>query len=78
LQQLAHHHDERLVETFDLCAEPVTALEVLKGLFTRELDSHQIFFAIGESLAHLHHLVAKGKLSRDDGSDGVTRFKQVK
>jgi len=76
LQDLAHHHDDRLEETYDLCAKPVTALQVLRGLFQRELDSHQIFFAIGESLAHLHHLEAKGRLIRDDGMDGVSRFMQ--
>jgi glyoxylase-like metal-dependent hydrolase (beta-lactamase superfamily II) len=78
LADLAHHHDDRLEETFNLCEKPVTAFQVLKGLFTRELDSHQIFFAIGESLAHLHHLEAKGRLVRTDDMDGVTRFVQVK
>lgn len=77
LSELAHHHDERLDETFALCEKPVSAYEVLKGLFTRELDSHQIFFAIGESLAHLHHLVAQGRLRRYDDMDGVSRFVQV-
>ncbi|WP_417831047.1 MBL fold metallo-hydrolase [Terasakiella sp.] len=78
LADLAHHHDDRLEETYNLCAKPVTALQVLKGLFSRELDSHQIFFAIGESLAHLHHLEAKGRLQRDDGMDGISRFVQIK
>lgn len=77
LAQLAHHHDERLEETFGLCERPKTALEVLKELFDRPLDSHQIFFAIGESLAHLHHLWAAGRLERSIGQDGVCRFKQV-
>ncbi|WP_135076904.1 MBL fold metallo-hydrolase [Terasakiella sp. SH-1] len=76
LNQLACHHDERLEETYNLCEKPVTALQVLRGLFTRELDSHQVFFAIGESLAHLHYLVAQGRLIREDGMDGVTMFRQ--
>jgi len=77
LRELAHHHDERLEETYNLCEKPVTAYEVLKGLFTRELDSHQVFFAIGESLAHLHHLEAKGRLVCEDGMDGIARFRQA-
>ncbi len=76
LEELAHHHDERLEETYNLCSQPVSALQVLKGLFTRELDSHQVFFAIGESLAHLHHLEAKGRLSRQIDEDGIARFVQ--
>ncbi len=77
LADLAHHHDERLEQTLALCEHPVTAYDVLKGLFTRKLDSHQIFFAIGESLAHLHHLESQGRLMRDDGLDGITRFVKV-
>lgn len=77
LEELAHHHEERLEETYNLCAKPVTGFEVLKGLFTRKLDSHQIFFAIGESLAHLHYLEAQGRLVREDGLDGMSRFKKA-
>ncbi|MDV7340140.1 MBL fold metallo-hydrolase [Terasakiella sp. A23] len=77
LNDLAHHHDDRLEETYDLCKEPVSAYEVLKGLFTRKLDSHQVFFAIGEALAHLHHLEAKGRLKRTQQDDGVYLFSQL-
>lgn len=76
LADLAHHHDERLEETFNLCKSPVSAYEVLKGLFTRKLDSHQVFFAIGEALAHLHHLEAKGMLVRTMDDTGVYLFSQ--
>jgi glyoxylase-like metal-dependent hydrolase (beta-lactamase superfamily II) len=76
LSDLAHHHDERLEETFNLCKSPVSAYEVLKGLFTRKLDSHQVFFAIGEALAHLHHLEAKGMLVRTMDENGVYLFAQ--
>jgi len=69
LEALAHHHDDRLDETLAACAEPVTAVGVLKRLFTRELDSHQLFFAAGESLAHLHFLAGQGRIEerRHDG-----------
>lgn len=77
VKELAHHHDDRLEETYKLCAEPVSAFEVLNGLFSRELDNHQVFFAIGESLAHLHHLEAKGRLIRHEDMDGVARFVQA-
>lgn len=71
---LAAHHQDRLEETLALCAEPVTAYDVLQGLFTRPLDSHQVFFAIGEAMAHLHHLVVLGKVTRKLGDDGRYYF----
>ena len=75
LDQLAHHHDERLDDVVAACAEPLTATQVLKFLFNRELDSHQLFFAIGESLSHLHYLMGKGRISKDTDANGVFQFR---
>ncbi|MGB0748511.1 MAG: MBL fold metallo-hydrolase [Magnetospiraceae bacterium] len=77
LEVLRHHHDERLEEVYAACAEPHTAKEVLKILFDRELDQHQTFFAIGESLAHLHYLEGLGRLDRSTDTNGVVRFFQA-
>ncbi|MCW9034407.1 MAG: MBL fold metallo-hydrolase [Rhodospirillales bacterium] len=77
LEQLAHHHDERIEETFGVCATPSTTAEVLKKLFTRELDDHQLFFALGESLAHLHYLLGEGRLKREINGDGAYVFSQA-
>jgi hypothetical protein len=43
-------------------------------LFGREFDAHQMMFALGESLAHLHALWYAGRLTRVAGDDGVLRF----
>jgi hypothetical protein len=77
LDDLTGHHRERLVETEELCEAPATGVDVLCGLFTRELDDHQLFFAIGESLAHLHYLAADGRIERRVGGEGVYRFQRV-
>lgn len=77
LDELAHHHDGRLAETLDICAQPRTGSDVLKGLFDRELDQHQVFFAIGESLAHLHYLEGQGRIERRRRDDGVILFSRV-
>lgn len=77
LDELAHHHDQRLAETLALCAQPVTGVDLLKALFQRELDSHQLFFAIGESLAHVHYLMAEGRIRRDCRADGVWLYRQA-
>lgn len=76
LDGLAHHHDERLEATWQACARPASGVDVLRRLFSRELDAHQLLFAIGESLAHLHFLVGEGRLERTLGPDGVYRFVQ--
>jgi hypothetical protein len=50
---------------------------VLEVLFRRKLDTGQIFFAMGEAIAHLHYLHYDGKLSRTVGADGIARFAAV-
>jgi hypothetical protein len=44
-------------------------------LFKREMDAHQITFALGESLAHLHFLWFAGDLTRQLRPDGIYSFK---
>ena len=53
---------------------PGGAADGLEGLLRRGLDSNPIFFAMGESIAHLHYLHHAGRLSRQTGSDGVIRY----
>lgn len=64
LGELALHHRERLEQVLAACAHRRTAWQVTQALFPRELDAHQSTFALGESLAHLNHLVARGLLER--------------
>jgi glyoxylase-like metal-dependent hydrolase (beta-lactamase superfamily II) len=75
-QQHAHHR-ERLGEVLAACAQPCTAAQIVPVLFRRELDLHQLTFALGESLAHLHALWHGGRLQRLLGDDGVYRFRAV-
>jgi glyoxylase-like metal-dependent hydrolase (beta-lactamase superfamily II) len=74
LDHLRLHHDERLAETVDALAEPRTAAELVPVLFRRRLDTHQLGFAIGETLAHLHYLEAEGQVARLVDATGVHRF----
>jgi glyoxylase-like metal-dependent hydrolase (beta-lactamase superfamily II) len=69
----AHHH-ARLGEVLDACSVPRSAAELIPVLFRRQLDTHQIFFAMGEAIAHLHRLMYDSKLERRKGKDGVLRF----
>ena len=70
------HHRDRLAEVLEACtAGPQSTSDIVPVLFKRKLDLHQLTFAMGEALAHLHALYFEGKLTRATGADGIVRFK---
>lgn len=71
---LGAHHAARLEEVLAACRQPTSAAQILPVLFRRELDDHQMSFAMGEAIAHLNHLMYQRKLTRDQGPGGVLRF----
>src|SRR6185437_15428512 len=74
IDQLLAHHAARLGEIEAACATPRSALDLVPVLFRRPLDTHQLVFAIGETLAHLHLLLATGRLAAAERADGVRLF----
>jgi hypothetical protein len=54
--------------------EPKSANDLIPVLFRRPLDTHHMFFAMGEAIAHLHHLYYAGRARRALGDDGVMRY----
>jgi glyoxylase-like metal-dependent hydrolase (beta-lactamase superfamily II) len=68
------HHAERLQVVREACRTPKCAAEIVPVLFDREFDLHQLTFALGEAIAHLHLLWHDGSLTRTLGDDGVLRF----
>ncbi|HVO15154.1 MAG TPA: MBL fold metallo-hydrolase [Alphaproteobacteria bacterium] len=76
LDQLARHHELRLAEIVDACDRPKTAAEIVPILFRRQLDVHQMGFAMGESLSHLAYLAGAGRLICERGSDGIYRYRR--
>ena len=74
ITELRAHHAERLEKLFEACARPVTAHDILPVLFKRQLDDHQMMFAMGEAIAHLHYLERGGRVRREVDSSGVRRF----
>lgn len=70
IDELSNHHRERLAQVLGACAEPRTAADLIPLLFERELDAHQLQFALGETVAHLNHLIAKGALAATEASHG--------
>jgi glyoxylase-like metal-dependent hydrolase (beta-lactamase superfamily II) len=74
IAQLRAHHLSRLADVLDACAAPQSAADIVPMMFERALDAHQLSFALGEALAHLHLLWFEGKLQRQTGTDGIIRF----
>ena len=86
IDQLQQHHRDRFADVLVACAEaPHSAADLLPVLFKRTLDLHQTTFAMGESIAHVHALVGRGRLraagsrngESDGDSDGVLRWVTV-
>jgi glyoxylase-like metal-dependent hydrolase (beta-lactamase superfamily II) len=74
VQQLEDHHAAHFAKLLQSLDEPKSAAEVLGVLFRRKLDAHQMFFAMGEAIAHLHYLFYAGQATRAVGIDGVVRY----
>jgi glyoxylase-like metal-dependent hydrolase (beta-lactamase superfamily II) len=68
------HHAERLAEVLEACATPASAADIVPVLFRRQLDDHQMSFAMGEAIAHLNYLLRRERLVRAQNEDGVLRF----
>lgn len=74
---LERHHAERLAELEQAMAAadvPLSAYDVLETLFRRKLDTHQMTFAMGEAVAHLHYLLYAGRVARTVGANGIARY----
>ena len=78
IRQLHDHHRERLEEVLvEARQRPMSAHDALPILFKRPLDLHQLTFAMGEAVAHLHALWHAGKVTRRKDAEGVWRFSAV-
>ncbi|ELX11535.1 beta-lactamase domain-containing protein [Janthinobacterium sp. HH01] len=75
IAQLQQHHVERLAEVVEACGDWQSAADIVPLMFKRPLDAHQLGFALGEALAHLHKLWHDGIVRRETGADGIIRFR---
>ncbi len=76
IEQLEEHHRQHFEALHAACARPLSAYATIPVLFQRELDTHQLFFAMGEAMAHLHCLYYRGALQRETDADGVICFRR--
>ncbi|HEX9391027.1 MAG TPA: MBL fold metallo-hydrolase, partial [Usitatibacteraceae bacterium] len=77
LDQLRAHHDQRLSELENAIDTPKSAADILPVLFHRVLDDHQLVFAIGEAIAHLHYLWYAGRAVRSRSAEGIYLFQRA-
>ena len=73
--QLRTHHARRSGETKRLLASPRTALDLSRAMFPRVEGANDIGFALGETLAHVNHLLypAKSRSKGRQGSEACSR-----
>jgi len=78
IAQIVDHHHERLDRLRDgFNGARLSAAEAVPLMFRRDLDDHQMGFAMGECLAHLAYLESAGNMAGRLDSDGIHRFEQV-
>jgi len=77
IRQLREHHKERLDEVVQACTTPQSAMEIVPIMFKRTLDAHQLSFALGEAVAHLHKLCFDDILRKLQSNDGIIRFQRI-
>ena len=78
IAELRAHHAKRLAELEAVLDTPKCAAEILPVLFRRPLNDHQLVFAIGEAIAHLHYLWRAGRAVRSCGTDGIYLFQRCR
>lgn len=77
LRELLAHHEQQLAVLETALAEPQSAYELLPVLFRKPLQNEQLMMAMGECLAHLQLLLARGAVSRQRNADGVEIYRSV-
>ncbi|MGQ9370437.1 MBL fold metallo-hydrolase [Azospirillum sp. ST 5-10] len=76
--ELEAHHAHRCDLILEACRPaPRSCADLVPVLFRRALDAHQLGFAVGEALAHINHLVAKGALAAEADAGGTLLYRSA-
>ncbi len=75
IRELSLHHDQRCQAVAEACAAPLLPAEIVPRLFPRALDSHQVSFAFGETMAHVNYMLHRGWMLAETGADGRRRVR---
>jgi glyoxylase-like metal-dependent hydrolase (beta-lactamase superfamily II) len=71
---LREHHHEHLDRLQAAIAVPKTAFDLMSVLFGRRLFGFHQMLGLQECIAHLEHLVQRGRARREIRDDGVQRY----
>lgn len=72
---IAHHRSRCALILEAVTAAPLSPAELIPIVFRdKTLDDHQTGFALGEVLAHVNHMVARGDLRRAPAAGAVDRY----
>lgn len=74
IDALVAGHEARRARILVQCDGGRSAADIASGLFRRPLDHRQMKFAVGETLAHLNHLLRRGRVTRRLDDTGVHRY----
>jgi glyoxylase-like metal-dependent hydrolase (beta-lactamase superfamily II) len=75
IDELLHHHDDRLNRVLDAAQHSATVYEVAASIFDfSRLTHHEMRFALVESLAHLEYLREENQLTRDEPPASAWRY----
>lgn len=77
LRDMAAHHEERLATTLTACMTPLTAMQTVDRLFTRELNHEHRGFALREAIAHLNYQMIRGRIERTADEAGIHHYRTV-
>ncbi len=72
--QLRTHHAQTLRVLDGLLATPQTAAELASRLFMRELDTLNTYLAVGETLAHVRYMAARGTVAILESAGAARRY----
>lgn len=75
LSKLIEHHEKALDRLAEFCASPQRATEVYSVLFRRAIDDGNRIMAVGEAIAHLNCLIARGRMTRRVNDAGQYTYK---
>lgn len=75
--ELQDHHRKRLDATAQLLRRPQSAVDLAKAMFPHVEGPDNIGFALGETLAHVNHLVRKGVVADVGAAPGSSIFQTL-
>ncbi|WP_078427977.1 MBL fold metallo-hydrolase [Alkalihalobacterium alkalinitrilicum] len=65
IDEIIHHHKERIEETYDIIGQGINVIEACKKLFQKEFTIHDVRFALGETVAHLEYLYHQKECTKE-------------